>query len=148
MNGCCNEVKLSCRYWTKYESCFITRPIFFKRLLLSRINFNNEIYLHSCCNRPLDSEPSASITKEVASGWRVSFLGICRGSVNTFYDIQSTFNEGRTLAIFGELLQVLLQICASTYWLYVNIILVRKFAIGAGYVVVICRSHGLIRERV
>jgi len=31
------------------------------------------------------------------------------------YDIQPPFNEGRTLTILGELLQVLLQICASSY---------------------------------
>ena len=86
------------------------------------------MYLHGCCNLPLDSELLTSVTKEIASGLRVPFSGMMQGEGEYIsYYIQPPFTKGRTLAIFGELLQVLLQICARSCWLYVNIIRVHNF---------------------
>jgi putative salt-induced outer membrane protein YdiY len=50
-------------------------------LQLSKIKFNNEMYLHGCCNRSLDSELSANVAKEVASGLRVPFSGMMQRGV-------------------------------------------------------------------
>jgi len=48
------------------------------------------MYLHGCCNRPLDSERSASVATEVASSFSLSFLGDdVGGSVNTSSTIVS-----------------------------------------------------------